>query len=221
MLSRLHFRLQFPGDISSKSKIINVQRNSGGQAGSGGQLLAGSCWRAAAGGQLLAGSFWRAASGGQLLAGSFWRAASGGQLLAGSFWRAASGRQLLVGRKTERHTAKLIPFVMCCCRMELQRPLGQERCHNDPVVQMQRRVANYEAGLNRLYRQRVKDRAPEWAFEVTRMKNFLTTAREQLRLNQDIANRSSETETDRRLDQLRVAQITTKFDKLGFNLRPT
>ena len=105
--------------------------------------------------------------------------------------------------------------------MELQRPLGEERCHHDHVVQMQRRVANYEAGLNRLFRQRVKDRALDWDYEVTRMKDFLTTTRQKLRFAQDVANRTSETQTDRRRDQEREAQLVAKYNRLSLRLRPT
>ena len=67
----------------------------------------------------------------------------------------------------------LYKFLVSCCRLDVQRPPGEELDHPDPVVNWERRVAVYERALEQLLRRPVGQREWYWGQQVTRMEDYL------------------------------------------------
>ena len=73
-----------------------------------------------------------------------------------------------------------------CCRLDWQRPPGEDLDHTDVIVKGQRLVANLTLGVSRLHRRPVGDRECYWGYDVTFMEATLADMQGVLRLNEDM-----------------------------------
>ena len=73
-----------------------------------------------------------------------------------------------------------------CCRLDCQRPLGEENNHPDRIVCLERVVANVRLGLSRLHKRPVGDRDRYWGRDVTRAEGHLANTLDLLRLYEDV-----------------------------------
>ena len=89
---------------------------------------------------------------------------------------------------------------MSCCRLDYQRPPGEEWIHPDRVVNWQHQVANYQVYLSRLNGRPLEERDTVWGREVDRAERGLNMEQDILRLFQRQTARENETAADRQLD---------------------
>ena len=72
-----------------------------------------------------------------------------------------------------------------CCRLDYQRPLGEDFDHPDDIVWYQRVVANLMLGVLRLHRRPVFDKDRFWGYDVTYMEGELANMQQTLRVHED------------------------------------
>ena len=104
---------------------------------------------------------------------------------------------------------------MSCCRLDWQRPEGEEMDHPDDVVHWQRKVANYQVWLSRLNGRPLEERDTLWGWEVDRVERLLNVAQDMLRLVQRRRARENETEADRQLDQAESDRLVRLVDEIN------
>ena len=73
-----------------------------------------------------------------------------------------------------------------CCRLDWQRPFGEDFDHPDDIVWFQRRVAPLKRGVEHLHGRPVGYRDAFWGTNLTRMEGELDNAQKMLRLCEDV-----------------------------------
>ena len=96
---------------------------------------------------------------------------------------------------------------MSCCRLDWQRPEGEEVDHPDEVEQLRRQVNNLQLCLSRLNGRPVEERDTFCGQEVDKVERAINVAQDCLRLRLLQRARESETDADRQLDQAELNRL--------------
>ena len=90
-----------------------------------------------------------------------------------------------------------------CCRLDWQRPFGEDLVHPDQIVECQRYVVNLTLGESRLHRRLVLDRDSFWGDDVTKMNGELVSMQRLIGWLEDVRDQGRGPSSEVSLQQLR------------------